>query len=236
MTIKIDSVDAFAEGHFKGNPSGVYYLQENLSDSELQKITFLAGFPVTAFITPLPNQQFNIRWFTPNCEVSLCGHGTMAATYWLYQTFGLKKWHFQSKSGPLVTKITEEEKIEIDFPAQPITPCAIPTKAALGTKIKNGQFGYEDYLVELASGKAVANFIPDFAKIEKVDCRGIIITGWDGEDGYDCVSRFFCPRVAINEDQVCVSAHCKILPYWQKQKDKNYLHAWQASSNGGELH
>ena len=240
MKRRIQRIDAFAEGRFKGNPAGVFILQTDLPDSTLQKITFLSGLPVVSFLKALPNNEYNIRWFTPSCEVNLCGHGTMAATYWLYLTLNSKEISFQSKSGPLTAKITEVGKIEMDFPAQLTTPCDVSTKnaleAVLGIKVKACQFGHEDYLVELESGQVVANFTPNFSKIKKINCRGIIITGWDNQYGYDCVSRFFCPRVAINEDQVCVSAHCKILPYWQAKKGKNQLHAWQASSNGGELY
>lgn len=240
MELIIHRIDAFSDEQHKGNPAGVFYLTEDLATERLQRITFLAGLPVTAFIQPLSDGKFNIRWFTMNCEVNLCGHGTVAATYWLFKEFGLKEMHFESKSGNLTTRITTDGKVEMNFPMLPTTSCDNATKKmleqTLGTVIKSVYFGYEDYLVELESGQAVANFVPDFDKIEKVDCRGIIITGWDKEYGYNCVSRFFCPRVAINEDQVCVSAHCKILPYWQEKRNVNYLHAWQASPNSGELH
>jgi len=147
----------------------------------------------------------------------------------------LREMHFQSKSGPLTCKVSDEGKVEMDFPAQKTSLCNDAQKKevenALGISVKNCYFGFEDYLVELESSQAVANFKPDFEKILAVNCRGIIITAWDEEYGYNCVSRFFCPRVAINEDQVCVSAHCKILPYWQEKKSADYLHAWQASPN-----
>ena len=150
-----------------------------------------------------------------------------------------KTIYFQSKSGPLTTRITPNEEIVMDFPAQVTTSCEAPKKKeiedVLGVKVKKCLFSYEDYLVELESSEVVVEFKPDFSRIEKIDCRGIIITSWDSHFGFDCVSRFFCPRVGIKEDQVCVSAHCKILPYWQQEKGKKILHAWQASQNGGEL-
>ncbi len=240
MTKIIHRVDAFADEKYKGNPAGVYYLKEDWSEREMQEVATRAGLPVTAFVKHLGDQDFKIRWFTMNTEVNLCGHATMAASYSIYKEFQLKEIHYQSKSGPLRASVLEGEKIAMDFPAQQTTPCEESTKnrleKTLGLKIKNCYFGFEDYLVELESGREVVAFQPDFEKILQLDCRGIIITSWDQEYGFDCVSRFFCPQVAIEEDQVCVSAHCKLMPYWQAQKGKGYLHAWQASENGGELH
>jgi len=236
----IHRVDAFAEGKYKGNPAGVYYLKEDLSDTELQSIATRAELPVTAFIKQLPDNQFYIRWFTMNCEVNLCGHATMAATYSIFKEFNLQEIHYQSKSGVLKATVSNDEKIAMNFPALLVTPCDKSTQtkmeATLGVKVKRCYFGYEDYLVELESGQAVVEFKPDFEKIIQLNCRGIIITAWDNQYGFDCISRFFCPQVAINEDQVCVSAHCKILPYWQARKKRQSLHAWQASENGGELY
>ena len=79
MAKSVHRIDAFAEGKYKGNPAGVYYLTEYLSDDELQKIATRIGLPVTAFLKHLSDNQFYIRWFTMNCEVNLCGHATMAA-------------------------------------------------------------------------------------------------------------------------------------------------------------
>jgi len=240
MTKIIHRVDAFADDHHKGNPAGAYLLEEDLTTETLQDIALRAGLPITTFLKRLSKNEFDIRWFTMNVEVNLCGHGTVAGVYFLYEKFGLREMHFKSKSGPLTCKITDDAKVEMDFPAQKTNLCNDAQKKeienALGVSVKNCYFGFEDYLVELESSQAVANFQPNFEKILAVDCRGIIITAWDEEYGYNCVSRFFCPRVAINEDQVCVSAHCKILPYWQEKRSADYLHAWQASPNSGELH
>ena len=161
-------------------------------------------------------------------------------TYSIFKEFNLQEISYQSSSGSLCTSISDDEIIVMDFPALVTTPCNELTQKrieeTLGVKVKNCHFGYEDFLVELESGQAVVEFQPNFEKILQLDCRGIIITSWDNQYGFDCISRFFCPKAGINEDQVCVSAHCKILPYWEARKEKQYLHAWQASENGGELH
>jgi len=147
-------VDAFADKKYKGNPAGVYLMQEVLSEKE--------GLPVTTFVTPLSKNNFAIRWFTQTCEVNLCGHGSMAATYWLYKETDHKTIYFQSKSGPLITRITPNEEIVMDFPAQVTTSCEATKKKdiedVLGIKVKKCLFGYEDYLVELESSEVVVEF------------------------------------------------------------------------------
>lgn len=190
-------VDAFAGGKHKGNPAGVYLTEKELPRKELQTIAFETALPVTSFLRKLSDNTFEIRWFTMNCEVHLCGHGTVAASYWLHAEFGIGELQFQSKSGPLTSKITPEGKVTMDFPAQHTHPCDEPTRKSLEevlkVPIKNCFFGYEDYLVELESSETVVNYTPNFAEIEKVAFRGIIITAWDEHYGFDCVSRFFAP-------------------------------------------
>lgn len=78
MKKTIHRVDAFADHKYKGNPSGVYFLEKELTNAELQRITFNAGLPITAFVKSLSHDNYNIRWFTPICEVNLCGHGSSA--------------------------------------------------------------------------------------------------------------------------------------------------------------
>lgn len=111
-------VDAFAEGKYKENREGVYYLKEDLPATELQKIATRARLPVTAFIKHLTNNQFHIRWYTMNTEVELCGHATMAASYSIAREFNLKEIQFQSKSGSLKASVLADGKITMDFPTQ----------------------------------------------------------------------------------------------------------------------
>jgi len=52
----------------------------------------------------------------------------------------------------------------------------------------------------------------------------------------DCVSRSFCPKLAVAEDPVCGSAHCQIADYWSGELNKKQLLAYQASKRGGYLY
>ena len=152
MTKFVHRVDAFADGKHKGNPAGIYYLTEDLSDIEMQNITVHVKLPVTAFIRHLNDNEFYIRWFTMNTEVNLCGHATMAATYSISRKFNLQEILFQSKSGSLTTSILVDGKIAMDFPAQVTTPCDGLTRnkieKTLGIEVKNCHFGFDDYLGE----------------------------------------------------------------------------------------
>ena len=85
----------------------------------------------------------------------------------------------------------------------------------------------------LASAREVRELKPDTRALARIDARGIIVTA-PGED-CDFVSRFFAPRVGVDEDPVTGSAHCKLIPYWSKRLGKRELFARQVSARGGEL-
>ena len=88
-------------------------------------------------------------------------------------------------------------------------------------------------MVVLDNEKTVVDVEPIFPALEQVECRGIIITARG--DQSDFVSRFFAPRVGIQEDPVTGSAHCVLTPYWAAVLGKKELHAFQVSKRGGEL-
>jgi PhzF family phenazine biosynthesis protein len=90
-----------------------------------------------------------------------------------------------------------------------------------------------DYLIEVESEAIVRNINPDFARLKKVEARGVIVTAAASSRGFDFVSRFFAPAVGIDEDPVTGSAHCCLGPYWSAKLGKKELTAYQASSRGG---
>ncbi|XP_072984132.1 uncharacterized protein [Typha latifolia] len=209
-----------------------------------------------------PSPRFHLRWFTPVSEVNLCGHATLAAAHFLLIS-GLVKcdtMEFLTKSGVLTAKkvlglkhlgtsnfsLSEgEEKfsIELDFPLIPVVDCnsletpSIPetlNDASIVNMCKTATDG--DLIVELASGKEVADINPNFTELKECPGRGVIITGQaPAGSGFDFFSRFFCPKLGVNEDPVCGSAHCALAPYWGKKLEKQCLIAYMASPRGGRL-
>lgn len=236
MRIPIYQVDAFCSEVFSGNPAAVCILETWIDDATMQAIAAENNLSETAFIVPNEN-GFDLRWFTPLTEVALCGHATLASAFVLffYRGWSADEIRFQTRHSGRLTVTRKDEMLEMDFPARPATPCAIPDALgrALGVAAQKAYGSAEDVMVVLDSEKAVREVRPDFTALEQVACRGMIISA--PGDRCDFVSRFFAPRVGIPEDPVTGSAHCVLIPFWAEVLGKNDLHARQVSKRGGEL-
>jgi len=126
----------------------------------------------------------------------------------------------------------------MDFPSEPerheVPPPELIT--ALGVApLYTGKNRF-DYLVEIESENVLRRLTPDFTLLKTVPMRGVMVTARSITKKYDFISRFFAPRVGINEDPVTGSAHCCLGPYWQKKLKRYQLYAYQASARGGEVH
>ncbi len=235
MKIPIYQIDAFTSRVFKGNPAAVCPLESWLDEKLLQNIAAENNLSETAFFVGSDN-QFEIRWFTPKVEVNLCGHATLASAYVIFNHLGCSHEEiiFQSKSGEL--KVHKNgNSLVLDFPAAELTPAIMKPdlSKALGNiptaLYKSGQ----KLLAVYDDEKAIADLNPDFEKLKSIECMGVIVTAPGNH--VDFVSRFFAPRVGINEDPVTGSAHTLLIPYWAQRKGINKLKALQISSRTGEL-
>jgi PhzF family phenazine biosynthesis protein len=236
MKIPIYQVDAFTSEVFSGNPAAVCILEAWPEDSCLQAIAAENNLSETAYLLP-GDGDFELRWFTPQTEVALCGHATLASAYVLFECrhWGAELLKFRTRMSGLLTVRRRADLFEMDFPARPIHPLPMPDGlgSALGVTPENVFGSAEDLMVVLDSEKTVLAVEPDFAALERLDCRGIIITARG--DRSDFVSRCFAPSVGIPEDPVTGSAHCVLIPYWASVLGKEDLYALQVSKRGGEL-
>lgn len=233
--MKIYQVDAFSEKVFSGNPAAIVPLDDWLDDEMMQQIAAENNLAETAFFVQDADRIYQIRWFTPQTEVDLCGHATLASAHVLYHhtEFDGDKVIFHSKSGEL----TVEKKGDfywMNFPSNPPSPIPVPKilPEAIGTiPIYTGV--NTDLLVLLQDEESVHNLKPNFSLLERMEVRGIIVTA----PGSDCdfVSRFFAPAVGIPEDPVTGSAHTVLTPFWSKRLGKSTLKARQISKRGGDL-
>jgi len=233
-------VDSFAEQPFKGNPAAVCLLDEAREALWMQAIANEMNLSETAFLTP-ENDGYRLRWFTPKTEVKLCGHATLASAHVLYTQKLLPidvTERFYTASGLLTARCCNASGlIELDFPATHMVSSAPPAGLveALGVAPIFVGRGDDDYLIEVASEEDVRTLSPDFGRLLRVACRGVIVTALSASRDYDFVSRFFAPVVGVNEDPVTGSAHCRLVPYWQTKLGKNKFVAYQASPRGGVL-
>jgi len=241
MAIPIYQVDAFTEEAFKGNPAGVCLIPGPMDAGWMQNVAAEMNLAETAF--PLrEGDGFRLRWFTPKCEVKLCGHATLATAHILWETGLLandKGARFQTLSG-LLTARRDQDLIELDFPARPPLPhppdWAADVVGALGIKPVWIGMSAEDVLFEAADEKTVRGVEPDFATLRALPARGVIVTSRSSDCRFDFVSRFFAPAVGVDEDPVTGSSHTVLVPYWAGRLGKKSFTAYQASARGGVLH
>jgi PhzF family phenazine biosynthesis protein len=238
MKLPLFQVDAFSKVPFKGNPAVVCLLKEPQPDGWMQALAAEMNLSETAFLLP-EGDGYRLRWFTPAVEVSLCGHATLASAHILF-TEGLLKPEqtasFFTHSGLLTAKF-KAGWIEMNFPVRQVDRCEPPADVieALGVVPSFVGKSRSSYLVEVENEEIVRSASPDFSKLSRSEAHGVMLTSRASSSGYDFISRFFAPRVGVNEDPVTGSAHCSLVPYWSKKMNKTSFLAYQASARGGEL-
>jgi len=237
VKLPIYQVDAFSDELFGGNPAAIVPLEEWLPDPLMQKIAAENNLAETAFFVP-NDTGFHLRWFTPTVEVPLCGHGTLASAYIVFEKLGYAGTDvtFDTLSGPLRVR-RKEDGLIMDFPAKKTSPANIPDglEKVIDAKILE-HYTCEDSIFSLVVTETpddVINAQPDFATLMTVHPGNFILTA--PSDEYDFVSRVFVPEHGIPEDPVTGAAHCVSAPYWAEKLGKTELSARQVSPRGGNV-
>jgi PhzF family phenazine biosynthesis protein len=235
MEVRYFVVDAFTSRPFAGNPAAVVPLDAWLPDATMQSIAAEMNLSETAFIV-----GDHIRWMTPQVEVDLCGHATLASAHVLLRELepGRERVEFRSKSGPLAVR-RDGDRLVLDFPARPPRPCedralSAGVGEALGAPPREVLMS-RDLVAIYDDADTVRALAPDMAQLARLPVHGVIVTAPGGGDGLDFVSRFFVPQQGIPEDPVTGSAHCTLIPLWAGRLGKPRLSARQVSRRGGDL-
>lgn len=257
-------VDAFSDRALCGNPCAVVLDAAGLDDDTMLAIAREMNLSETAFVEPAttPGGEWHLRWFTPAAEVELCGHATLASAHLLWETRrapGDRPLTFHTRHrGDLICRRLDDGRIAMDFPADTVELDTPPPDRLLETlglsedRVEAVAEGRYDWLIELPSPADVMGLRPDFAALRRFDTRGVAVTAWVGDEGTtltgatskphaagklkpDIVSRFFAPRLRIEEDPVTGSLHCLLGPYWRAKRGVDRLEAYQASPRGGHL-
>lgn len=235
MHLKLYQVDAFAKAAFSGNPAAVCPLQKWLPTEILQKIANENNLSETAYYVP-ERHAYHIRWFTPQTEVDLCGHATLATAFVLYhyEDFQGDELVFHSKSGPL-TVVKEGDWLSMNFPSDQYQKVMAPGAVweGLGLVPDECYLGRSDYLAVFKNQKIIESLQPNFSVLKKLKSRGLICTA--PGDEVDFVSRCFYPQAGIDEDPATGSAHTTMTPYWSKRLEKTELDATQLSDRKGHF-
>lgn len=228
--------DAFTDKPFFGNPAGVCLLDHPIEESLMQKIAFENNLAETAFLIP-QDHYYDLRWFTPEVEIDLCGHATLASSFILMNYVDTQKTslEFHTQSGILTVK-RKDDLYLMDFPRRKPAPCEIPAglSDALGCNILETHQS-RDILVLVESETVLATLTPDFIKLMQIGGSFAVIVTAKSQK-CDFVSRFFAPNAGINEDPVTGSSHSTLIPFWSGILGKNEMVAAQLSKRGGVLY
>ena len=245
MNLKLWQVDAFAEKPLEGNPAAIVPLEQFLPAELMQKIANENNLAETAFLVWKSPGQYDLRWFTPESEVELCGHATLAGAWLIFEELDpeLKQVCFATRSGTLVVDRQRDGRHTMSLPSDPVAPFEAPPDFARQIGDALGAVPPK----ELYRGRYVVGVWKDAAAVRGIRGPGDIgrvlrsVNSWGfiatapGDEGYDFVSRFFAPDKGVPEDPVTGSAHCALVPYWARRLGKKTLNARQVSPRGGNL-
>jgi len=235
-------VDAFTDQLFRGNPAGVCIMDQWPDSGLMQNIARENNLSETAFLVKRDG-YYGLRWFTPEVEVDLCGHATLASAHILFCLYeqSLDELWFQTMSG-LMTVSKKGDSLQMNFPARP--PTRTRDFHALRdafAAVYEGVYRGLDFMVVFESEAQVRSLRPDFAALKRLKdeagadsgALGVIVTA-RGED-CDFVCRFFAPGAGINEDPATGRAYCTLIPYWSGILGKASMKARQLSERTGEI-
>ena len=236
MKLELYQIDAFTDKTFGGNPACVVPLTHWLADDILLKITKENAVAETAFFVD-KGDKIHLRWFTPDIEMDLCGHATLATAHCLKSIlkYPKDKIIFETLSGDL-TVLVEDDLYHLDFPSRMPVVSQLPETISKALNIPPKEvYKARDYLLLYDTQKEIEEIKINRHMFDKINLNpgGVIVTA-KGEN-CDFVSRFFTPQASILEDPVTGSAHCSLTPFWSSRLKKNQLKALQISDRGGTL-
>ncbi|MDO6643112.1 PhzF family phenazine biosynthesis protein [Acinetobacter guillouiae] len=250
--MKMYQVDAFTQQLFKGNPAAVLVLDDWLDDALMQNIALENNLAETAFVKRIDDENYQIRWFTPQVEVDFCGHATLASAFVLFKDYTQAKTiHFHVKDlGIFIIQQAEDGKIQMNFPIrQPQKLIDYPEllNHVIDQPFKEVYLNAQAYILVCESAQDVINATPNLANIRKIaeqyhvstaltaESAGYDVTITAASNDYDYVARYFAPHKGIDEDPVTGSMHTGLAPLWAEKLGKKQLIGYQASARGGKL-
>jgi len=230
-------VDAFADRPFAGNQAAVMALGEWLADDVLQAIGEENNFAETAFLVRDASGEadWELRWFTPACEIRLCGHATLASGHVLLERDGGERITFRTRKAGNLEVRRSAAGYELALPAIPTEPGEWPEATGLlGTRPEAVALNPERYGIYLfASEDEVRALDPDLRGLAALGDDQFICTA--RSTATDIVSRVFVPGGGVDEDSVTGAAHAALGPFWAKRLGRDSFTAHQASARGGDL-
>ena len=248
-------VEAFASAPLQGNGAAVVWLDQPAAAEWMQGLAGSLQQSETAFLHRDPSGGWQLRWFTPTCEVPLCGHATLAATLALAH-WGLllpgQSLQIASRSGALEVGIASDPAVaaggqaaSLVLPSSGLQLQPIP--AGLSALIAAEVLAYWSsplgYCVALVSPQTDLANLPNPARhLASPESQGLVVMQAGSPHTPECFGapcdyqlRFFAPGLGIDEDPVTGSAHALVAPWWMEQLGRSRVRGWQASARRGGM-
>jgi len=244
-------IEAFTHEPLQGNGAGVVLLKAPAKAAWMQAVAGSLRQSETAFLWRDGSGSWRLRWFTPSCEVPLCGHATLAATLGLHHWgllatgAGLK---LATRSGPLPVAVTTDHppQVSLTLPSgELVAESAVP--GSLAELLGSAPLGYWSsalgYRVALMDGRfPLADVAGDSGAGRGADRHGLVVmqaatdaTPHLGGVPCDYQLRFFAPGLGIDEDPVTGSAHALVAPWWMERLQRSCVRGWQPSWRRGGM-
>ena len=235
--------DAFADQLFEGNPAGVCVLEQWLPHETMKKIAMENNLSETGFVVRQGGHPctYELRWFTPVDEIDLCGHCTFGSAYILFRFFEQNETeiHFNAlKCGYHLVITKQDDILTMAFPSLPPRPFAYADYMGEGMGAVPSEVWKtdRDLLLVYDSDETVRNLTPDFQKLKEFPVGlSVYVTAKSSDPRYDIVARAFWPKINVNEDPVCGSMHCALMPFWKDRLGKEELVCRSLSKRGGTI-
>lgn len=220
----------------QGNIAAVGLDPQPLESAQMQDLARAYAQPATSFLSPgAKENHFAIRWFAPDAEIGLCGHGAMAAVVFLHQQYGLSNVQLFYPQGRIEGGFLGGEYYLFLEPIEVIDhlPVEPALEQALGLKVLDYFSTANKYIVVVESEAALAAMRPDFEALAKLEPFGYVLTA-PGEH-CDFVSRTLVPKVQQLEDHATGSSHAVLTPFWSERLGGQKMLGLQLSARGGRF-
>lgn len=222
--------------NFRGNNAAVIYLESAPREEYMSQWAADFNQPATTFIWPEKEGHYQVRWFAPDSEIGLCGHGSLAVAAFLKDFKDEEKAVLHYREGHLKVGFEKGAYFLWINPIEVIdhSPAPAGLEDALGLKVKDYFTTSNKDLVLVESEEALKKMKPNFAALAQLEPFGYTITAPGKE--VDFVSRTLVPKVQQLEDHATGSSHAILTPFWSERLMKTEMSALQLSPRGGAFH
>lgn len=239
-TYKIYQIDSFSNKKFFGNPAGVVYKADGLTEVDMQRIARELNNSETAFIFSSDSKEYDVhvRFFTPLREVPICGHATIAAHYVIALENNFKeKTCIRQKTGAGILPV-EIEPIDNSYNVI-MTQGKVEfgdiidgknldrLVSALGidnddlitvAPVQIVSTGHSKVMIGIKDYKQLHNLRPDMKELNKlsdiINCNGYFVFTFDSKEKDILLKgRMFAPAIGIEEDPVTGNANGPVGAY-----------------------